>query len=101
MASPDANKNPLKSFRLLYVSSLGADRKWVGSVYARFLGGVVLGSFLVLLPLLYSDIDSLFQLTALQVGLSLFVILACGTLTAKLGEPFLDAVMKGFGNSGF
>ncbi len=101
MASADTHKTLLKSLHILYLRFLGAEKDWGSSVYARFFGGVILGGFLVLLPLLYSDIDSWSQLTNLQLGLGVFVVATCGLLTAKLGESFFDAVMKGFGNSGF
>ncbi|MBT9314278.1 hypothetical protein [Leptothoe spongobia] len=100
MASSDTNQNLFESLHLFYLRFLGADKNWVNSVYTKFLGGAVLGSFFVLLPLLYSDIHSLGQLTYLQLGLGLLIVLTCGIFTAKLGEQFFDAVMKGFGNSG-
>ncbi|NEP58667.1 MAG: hypothetical protein F6K31_16895 [Symploca sp. SIO2G7] len=73
----------------------------VDFVYTNFLGGATLGSFLILLPLLYSDIDSFEQITGIQICLGLLVILSCGFLTAKLGRQFVDTVMKGIENAGF
>ncbi|NEQ49298.1 MAG: hypothetical protein F6K11_04075 [Leptolyngbya sp. SIO3F4] len=101
MMSSDTKKNPLDSLHIRYLKFLGADRNWTSSVYIKFLGGSVLGGFLVFLPLLYSEIGSWSQLTNLQIGLAMLVVLTCGSLTAKLGERFFDSVMKGFGNSGF
>lgn len=83
------------------MASLETNKTWIDSPYIRFLGGAFLGSFLILLPLLYSDIHSLAQVTGLQLGLAVLVMLTCGTLAAKLGLQFIDAVMKGLDNSGF
>lgn len=93
--------NLLKPLRVLYLTWLGSDKNWIELKYSRFLGGAVLGAFLVVLPLLYSGIDSWAQLMPLQLSLCMFVVVACGILTTKLGGRFYDAVMKGFGTSGF
>lgn len=67
----------------------------------RFLAGAILGSFLVLLPLLYSEIGNWHEIRGFQLGLIVFVVTSCGLLSVKLGEQFIEAVMNGFGNSGF
>lgn len=100
MASSDTDKNLFKPLNGLYLKFWGADKNWVNAGVVKFLGGAALGGFFILVPLLYADIHSLSQLTPLQLGLSLFVVVTCGTLTVKLGERFFDAVMKGLGNTG-
>lgn len=82
------------------MASSERNKNWVNAGYVKFLGGALLGGFLVLVPLLYADIHSLAQLTTLQLSLSLLVVLICGILTVKLGERFFDAVMTGLGNTG-
>ncbi|MEM7793405.1 MAG: hypothetical protein AAF579_03010 [Cyanobacteria bacterium P01_C01_bin.118] len=100
MASSDSNKNWLQSLNASFSRFLETNTNWANAGYVKFLGGAALGGFFVLVPLLYADIHSLAQLTSLQLGLSLLVVLTCGVLTAKLGEQFVDTVMKGLGNTG-
>ncbi len=67
----------------------------------RFFAGAAAGSFLVLLPLLYSEIGSWHEITSVQWGLIVCVLISCGLISVKLGSAFIDAVMNGFGHGGF
>lgn len=78
-----------------------SDKAQVVAPYMRFLGGAAAGGFLVLLPLLYSEIGTWHKITGLQLGLILLVVISCGLLSVKLGTGFIEAIMNGFENSGF
>ena len=74
------------------------DETKVVSPYIKFFAGAASGSFLVLLPLLYSEIGSWHEITGAQLGLILFVVVSCGLLSIRLGAKFIEAVMNGFGH---
>ncbi|MEM9805026.1 MAG: hypothetical protein AAF959_07075 [Cyanobacteria bacterium P01_D01_bin.56] len=98
MASNDSGKGLVES---LYIKFLSTDTSWTSSIYAKVLGGTVLGGLLVLIPVLYAGVDSVEQLSSVQLCLILLVMQACIILTVKLGDKFADAIAKGLDNSGF
>ncbi len=77
------------------------ERSLLVHALGRFFAGTVLGSFLILLPVLYSEIGNWQQISGIQLGLMVFVVTSCGVISVKLGERFLEAVMNGLDNSGF
>ena len=95
-----AFKEPRDLIEFLYIKFLSADTGWINSMYAKIIGGMVLGGILVLIPLLYSGIESVEQLSSLQLCLIFLVMQTCITLTVKLGDRFVDAIAKGLGNIG-
>lgn len=83
------------------MTSPETDQLCIRVLCVKFLGGAALGAFLILLPILYSDIHSLAQLTNLQLGFGGVIVLSCGCLTLKWGTQVIDAVMAGLENAGF
>jgi hypothetical protein len=64
----------------------------------RFLGGAVLGAFLILIAISYS---SSIHWNLWQIGLVSLVPLSCGLLSSFVGKGFIDAVMRSFESSSF
>jgi ABC-type bacteriocin/lantibiotic exporter with double-glycine peptidase domain len=57
----------------------------------RFLGGVALGVFVVIIPISYaSSIDW----NLVQVGIASLLVISCGLLSSIWGEKFIDAVTR-------
>jgi hypothetical protein len=61
----------------------------------RFLGGAALGAFIVGVPMSYGGF---FDLSAVQIGVSLLLIITCGILTSLWGTKFIDTVTQALGN---
>jgi hypothetical protein len=70
----------------------------VTKVIYRFLGGAVLGAFVVAIPILYgSSID----LSLVQVSIASVLVISCGLLSSVWGEKFVDIVMRMLDGTGF
>ncbi|MBT9312103.1 hypothetical protein [Leptothoe kymatousa] len=95
MASPDSDPGPIEA---LYIKFLSADTGWINPLYIRLLGGLVVGGLLVSIPLFYAGIESVDQLSSLQLCLILLVMQVCILLAAKLGDRFVDAIAKTLDN---
>ncbi|MEM6251560.1 MAG: hypothetical protein AAF821_01445 [Cyanobacteria bacterium P01_D01_bin.156] len=93
MASED--KRLLESF---YIKFLSTDSSWVNSIYIKAIGGTVAGALLVSIPLFYSEIESVEQLSAMQLCLIFLVMEACILLTVTLGDKFVDEIAKALDN---
>lgn len=97
MATQTPGKNLIET---LYIKFLSTDTSWTSSIYTKVLGGLALGAMVVLVPLLYSGINSVEQLSSLQLCLIFLVIEVCIVVTAKLGDRFVDAITKILNDSG-
>lgn len=66
-------------------------------VIYRFLGGVVLGILVLLIPVTYGKFNN-FGLV--QVGVTFMLIISCGLLSILWGEKFIDTVTRMLNSTG-
>jgi prolipoprotein diacylglyceryltransferase len=65
---------------------------------ARFGGGLAIGAFLVAIPLAYSSVT---DLSPVQIGVALTVIMGCGLAAGRWGGRFVDVLAGVFESAGF
>ena len=71
-------------------------KKQSTDVAYRFLGGAVLGAFMVLIPYFLTSRE----LNLLDVGAALLLISSCGLLSSLWGKKFIEALMRSLESSG-
>ena len=60
-------------------------------VIYRFLGGVALGAFVLLIPISFGSYS---VLNLIQVGVASLLTISCGLLSIMWKEKFIDTVMR-------
>jgi hypothetical protein len=64
----------------------------------RIGGGMAIGAFLVAIPLTYSSVT---DLSSVQIGVALTVIMGCGLAAGRWGGRFVDVLAGVFESAGF
>ena len=71
-------------------------RSFLKFIY-RFLGGAVVGTLLLLVPVTYGPFN---DLGLVQVGIALLLVMLCGLLSIVWGEKFIAVVMQMLSSTG-
>jgi prolipoprotein diacylglyceryltransferase len=65
---------------------------------ARFGGGLAIGAFFVCIPIAYSSVS---ELSPVQIGVALAIVLGCGVAVGRWGEKFVDILAGIIESAGF
>ncbi|MEM9449814.1 MAG: hypothetical protein AAGA75_14900 [Cyanobacteria bacterium P01_E01_bin.6] len=77
------------------ISSTDTEKSSMHQLY-RFLGGAVLGAFMVLVPYWLAPID----VTPLSIGVGSALVITCGLLSVRFGKQFFETLANLLGASG-
>ena len=72
------------------------ERPMMKAIY-RFLGGSVLGGFILTIPIIYG---AAIDFGLVQVSVASILVIGCGLLSIAGGEKFIDTVMRMLNNTG-
>jgi ABC-type bacteriocin/lantibiotic exporter with double-glycine peptidase domain len=67
----------------------------IAPIVYRFFGGAALGAFMVAIPISY---ESPIDVSIVEVGVALLLVISCGFLSVIWGEKFIEAVAKVLNN---
>ncbi len=65
---------------------------------SRFGGGLAIGAFFVGIPLTYSSVT---ELSPVQIGVALAIVVGCGVAVGRWGEKFVDMLAGVVESAGF